>query len=260
MALEHSTNPMDYGQRITLDIVPRVTGTPIYRKIVSARFDDEHKVEPITVLISEARLISEVQGVGAGNDCTGVYHDGDPPPPATYPVDWQYSQIKAVVEWKRGGAEYALECDPGACFVIPASSVNISARIDVNLSPRYLSASVTRGAVPRANPLASPKYTSMTITTKMLAAGVVSPSVGLNRFRIPPFARSFRAGTISDSAVCVTPYAQWQGTRLFQELVAGRIWVSSWDEVHPIPSRANNLYVVSARPNDDVMIEFQLGL
>jgi hypothetical protein len=257
---ENATAPLAWGQQIT--IAPKVFSeagagypTPLYQSIVSGEFADESRVEPLTVLISKAKLITEIQGIGEGVDC--LVNNGLA---ATYPIDRGHRRITAIVEWSRGGARYSLECDTGCCFVVPATSLSITARVEVNDLPRVMSASITRGAI-GGGLLAPPRLTASWIQTGLRAAGVPSPLAGMNRIRVPNFARSFRAATRGKpQAICVVPYSSWTPTLYFQN--SGRIFVTSWEDIHPIPPETNHLYVQT--PDDansgTVYVQFQLGL
>lgn len=256
MSLESSINPLEFGQRIVLHARSPFGATtstriePLYQSIVSAQFDAEALGQPLTVLISDARLVAEVEGVGQGVDAPGELG-----PPATYPIDRGYNGISVVVEWLRGNAKYAIECDPGACFVIPATSIAIAARVESNDADRYLSASVSRGGAPRGA-LSSPKLTLHTsVKPYQYSFGETPPMVGLNCLRIPHFARTFRAVSERGQAVVIK-------TRRLEG--SSYIFCSSWDEVHPVPSGANHLYILSPPLAGDerspiVYVEFQLG-
>lgn len=258
MSLESTSNPLEFGQRIILHARSPYGATtatrlePLYQMIVSAQFDSEALGQPLTVLISDARLVAEVEGVSQGVDTPGELG-----PPATYPIDRGYGAISVVVEWLRGNAKYSIECDPGACFVIPATSVAITARVESNDADRYLSASVSRGATPRAGVVSSPKLTVRSAPKPyQYSFGETPPMVGLNCVRIPHFARTFRAVSERGQAVVV------KGRRTEG---SSYIFCSSWDEVHPVPTGANHLYIMSPPLAVDerspiVYVEFQLGL
>jgi len=251
--LESSTSAGYYGNRIVLAQVIQYTGSPVYQPIVSCNFGSEASVELVTVAIGEARAVVSNDTFSPGKDSNHLGSE-----PMQFAADWEWNEIKCVVEWERGLAKYSLECDPGCVFVLPATSVSISARTTVNTIERYLSASVTRGACPHVSP---PKYTAGPNTLERVPASTAPSLAGINRFRIPQWARSFRVGTPYDfSTLCVLSERK-VGASIYVP-AAPPIWSTSWDELHPVPYGANNLYVYPCGTTGpvDAVVEFQLTL
>lgn len=245
-----------FGNTIDLPVVPLQTGSPQYIKLVSGSFAAQNEVTPVTVRISEARLSSEVDGVGAGRSADSL-NGGIP---VNFTIDWEYRNIKAVVEWERGNARFAMECDPGCSLVLDATSVSVYARVELAISPRRMSASLTRGAFP--GPLKAPLFTTPPIDIVRVAA----PFSGVqNRVYVPPYARTLRIGSITPSPLAYAPCAI--GVFTFYNFGPGvgvaqmnePIWVSSWLDEIPIPSESNGIYLQPCQANARVLTQFTLS-